>query len=154
MCRFIIIAFVLAVFTASASESLDSLFNRLSSMKGASASQIDFTGGFAKNGPGFAMMRGEGKGHTKGTKIAVPQVDVDFAYGVLGVIDEKGAWGDDYYKTVAGTQTVYSIYFNEKTDSLYMVRPISTTSLRCLSTGLSAVDMMPPTPCRLSMTFR
>lgn len=90
-------------------------------MKGASASQIDFTGGFAKNGPGFAMMRGEGKGHTKGTKIAVPQVDVDFAYGVLGVIDEKGAWGDDYYKTVAGTQTVYSIYFNEKTDSLYMV---------------------------------
>lgn len=121
MCRFIIIAFVLAVFTASASESLDSLFNRLSSMKGASASQIDFTGGFAKNGPGFAMMRGEGKGHTKGTKIAVPQVDVDFAYGVLGVIDEKGAWGDDYYKTVAGTQTVYSIYFNEKTDSLYMV---------------------------------
>lgn len=122
MCRFIIIAFVLAVFTASASESLDSLFNRLSSMKGASASQIDFTGGFAKNGPGFAMMRGEGKGHTKGTKIAVPQVDVDFAYGVLGVIDEKGAWGDDYYKTVAGSQTVYSIYFNEKTDSLYMVR--------------------------------
>ncbi len=121
MCRFIIIAFVLAVFTASASESLDSLFNRLSSMKGASASQIDFTGGFAKNGPGFAMMRGEGKGHTKGTKIAVPQVDVDFAYGVLGVIDEKGAWGDDYYKTVAGSQTVYSIYFNEKTDSLYMV---------------------------------
>lgn len=90
-------------------------------MKGASASQIDFTGGFAKNGPGFAMMRGEGKGHTKGTKIAVPQVDVDFAYGVLGVIDEKGAWGDDYYKTVAGTQTVYSIYFNEKNDSLYMV---------------------------------
>lgn len=122
MCRFIIIAFVLAVFTASASESLDSLFNRLSSMKGASTSQIDFTGGFAKNGPGFAMMRGEGKGHTKGTKIAVPQVDVDFAYGVLGVIDEKGAWGDDYYKTVAGSQTVYSIYFNEKTDSLYMVR--------------------------------
>lgn len=122
MCRFIIMAFVLAVFTASASESLDSLFNRLSSMKGASASQIDFTGGFAKNGPGFAMMRGEGKGHTKGTKIAVPQVDVDFAYGVLGVIDEKGAWGDDYYKTVAGSQTVYSIYFNEKTDSLYMVR--------------------------------
>lgn len=122
MCRFIIIAFVLAVFTASASESLDSLFNRLSSMKGASASQIDFTGGFAKNGPGFAMMRGEGKGHTKGTKIAVPQVDVDFAYGVLGVIDEKGAWGDDYYKTVAGSQTVYSIYFNEKTNSLYMVR--------------------------------
>lgn len=122
MCRFIIIAFVLAVFTASASESLDSLFNRLSSMKGASASQIDFTGGFAKNGPGFAMMRGEGKGHTKGTKIAVPQVDVDFAYGVLGVIGEKGAWGDDYYKTVAGSQTVYSIYFNEKTDSLYMVR--------------------------------
>lgn len=121
MCRFIIMAFVLAVFTASASESLDSLFNRLSSMKGASASQIDFTGGFAKNGPGFAMMRGEGKGHTKGTKIAVPQVDVDFAYGVLGVIDEKGAWGDDYYKTVAGSQTVYSIYFNEKTDSLYMV---------------------------------
>lgn len=122
MCRFIIIAFVLAVFTASASESLDSLFNRLSSMKGASASQIDFTGGFAKNGPGFAMMRGEGKGHTKGTKIAVPQVDVDFAYGVLGVIGEKGAWGDDYYKTVAGSQTVYSIYFNEKTDSLYMIR--------------------------------
>lgn len=122
MCRFIILAFVLAAFTASASESLDSLFNRLSSMKGASASQIDFTGGFAKNGPGFAMMRGEGKGHTKGTKIAVPQVDVDFAYGVLGVIDEKGAWGDDYYKTVAGSQTVYSIYFNEKTDSLYMVR--------------------------------
>lgn len=122
MCRFIILAFVLAVFTASASESLDSLFNRLSSMKGASASQVDFTGGFAKNGPGFAMMRGEGKGHTKGTKIAVPQVDVDFAYSVLGVIDEKGAWGDDYYKTVAGTQTVYSIYFNEKTDSLYMVR--------------------------------
>lgn len=122
MCRFIIIAFVLAVFTASASESLDSLFNRLSSMKGASASQVDFTGGFAKNGPGFAMMRGEGKGHTKGTKIAVPQVDVDFAYGVLGVIGEKGAWGDDYYKTVAGSQTVYSIYFNEKTDSLYMIR--------------------------------
>lgn len=122
MRRFIILAFVMAALTASASESLDSLFNRLSSMKGASASQIDFTGGFAKNGPGFAMMRGEGKGHTKGTKIAVPQVDVDFAYGVLGVIDEKGAWGDDYYKTVAGSQTVYSIYFNEKTDSLYMVR--------------------------------
>lgn len=122
MRRFIILAFVMAALTASASESLDSLFNRLSSMKGASASQIDFTGGFAKNGPGFAMMRGEGKGHTKGTKIAVPQVDADFAYGVLGVIDEKGAWGDDYYKTVAGSQTVYSIYFNEKTDSLYMVR--------------------------------
>lgn len=122
MRRFIILAFVMAALTASASESLDSLFNRLSSMKGASASQIDFTGGFAKNGPGLAMMRGEGKGHTKGTKIAVPQVDVDFAYGVLGVIDEKGAWGDDYYKTVAGSQTVYSIYFNEKTDSLYMVR--------------------------------
>lgn len=121
MRRFIILAFVMAALTASASESLDSLFNRLSSMKGASASLIDFTGGFAKNGPGFAMMRGEGKGHTKGTKIAVPQVDVDFAYGVLGVIDEKGAWGDDYYKTVAGSQTVYSIYFNEKTDSLYMV---------------------------------
>lgn len=122
MRRFIILAFVMAALTASASESLDSLFNRLSSMEGASASQVDFTGGFAKNGPGFAMMRGEGKGHTKGTKIAVPQVDVDFAYGVLGVIDEKGAWGDDYYKTVAGSQTVYSIYFNEKTDSLYMVR--------------------------------
>lgn len=124
MRRFIILAFVLAALTASASESLDSLFNRLSSMKGASASQVDFTGGFAKNGPGpgFAIMRGEGKGHTKGTKIAVPQVDVDFADGVLGVIGEKGAWGDDYYKTIAGSQTVYSIYFNEKTDSLYMVR--------------------------------
>lgn len=122
MRRFIILAFVMAALTASASESLDSLFNRLSSMKGASASQIDFTGGFAKNGPGFAMMRGEGKGHTKGTKIAVPHVDADFADGVLGVIDEKGAWGDDYYKTVAGSQTVYSIYFNEKTDSLYMIR--------------------------------
>lgn len=120
---FIILVFAtMASLAATASENLDSLFNRLSAMKGASASQIDFTGSFAKNGPGFAMLRGEGRGHTKGTKIAVPQVDVDFADSVLGVIGKTGAWGDDYYKTIAGSQTVYSIYFNEKTDSLYMVR--------------------------------
>lgn len=128
-----IIAFMvttLAAYAASvvtpARESLDSLFRQLSDLKGAISSQVDFTGGWPKNGSrmGFAMMRGDGKGHTKGVKIAVPQVDIDFADSVLDIINAEGAWGEDCYKTTYdnSSNTAYSIYFNEKSDSLYMIR--------------------------------
>lgn len=124
-----LIAFIMLAVSLSASafDNLDTLFADICKMNGADSARVDFTGGWPKNGAkfGFAMMRGEGKGHTKGLKVGAPVADIAVADSILDIFTSMDNWGrSDWYRTCSdeNARVVYSIYFNEMSDSLYMIR--------------------------------
>lgn len=124
----IIASIMLAIsLSASAFENLDTLFADICKMNGADTVRVDFTGGWPKNGAqiGFAMMRGEGKGHTRGLKVGAPAVDIARADSILDIFTSNDNWGrSDCYRTCydEDARVVYSLFFNELSDSLYMIR--------------------------------
>ncbi len=125
--KFIAAALLAASLSAPAFDRHDAIFNDLSKMKGAKSAEVDFTGGWAAKGAriGFAMMRGSGKGHTKGVKVSVPHLDINRIDSLFDIFTKENTWGQsDYYRTCydEGQRIVYSLYFNEQTDSLHMVR--------------------------------
>lgn len=125
--KFIAATLLIVSVSAQAYERHDSIFRSLSMMKGANSAEVDFTGGWPTNGTrmGFAMMRGEGKGHTEGVKISVPNLDINRIDSLFDIFTSVTTWGQsDYYRTCydEDQRIVYSLYYNEKTDSLHMIR--------------------------------
>lgn len=106
----------------------DSLFENMKAMKGAKVEKVEFTGGFPENpvaGLGFVMMRGNGNGLTAGEKIGLPGIDIVKADSIFDIFNSESTWGSsDNLKTCSDDRLriAYSLYFNEKSDSLYMLR--------------------------------
>ncbi len=120
-------ALLIASLTAPAFDRHDDIFKELNKMKGAHSTEVDFTGGWPANSAriGFAMMRGSGKGHTRGVKVSVPHLDINRIDSLFDIFTKENTWGQsDYYRTCydEARRIVYSLYFNEQTDSLHMVR--------------------------------
>lgn len=128
--REIIAALVLAVASsASAFESLDNLFVNLSKMAGVDSTRVDYTGSWPVNGApfaGFAMGRHEGRGHTRGTRIAVPEIGINLVDSIIDAFNAAGSWGQasgNYLTSYdENNKIVYGMFFNEPVDSLYFVR--------------------------------
>lgn len=127
MRKFVVLALLIVSFSALAFDNLDSLFRNMNRMVGADSARVDFTGGFPSNGAGFgfAMMRGNGKGHTRGTRIGVPDVDINRVDSIFDIFNSVNTWGKaNCHRTCydESKRVVYSLYFNERSDSLYMIR--------------------------------
>lgn len=127
--RKLIVCLLIAVYMpASASEVMDSLFYKVGNMAGATATSVDYTGGWPENGGrilGFVMQRGNGNGHTRGLRYGVPAVGYERVDSIFDVFNTYNTWGkDDNLKTYCdeSTKTVYSLFYNEQSDSLYMLR--------------------------------
>lgn len=114
--------------SASAFELMDSLFCKVGSLAGASATSVDYTGGWPENGgqlTGFVMLRGQGLGHTRGVRYGVASVGYERADSIFEVFNTHDCWGgSDNLRTCfdESSKTVYSLFYNEQTDSLYMLR--------------------------------
>lgn len=128
----IFVALVMLIVSGSAYafDGLDSLFSALGKEDGARCVQVDFKGSWPRNGAemGFAMMRGDGKGNTRGTKCIIPDMKIARLDSILDLFDSHNTWGqNEYYRTCYddGNKVVYSLYFNEQTDSLYIVRAVA-----------------------------
>ena len=113
---------------AWAYESHDRLFEHLKKMPDAKTEKVEFTGGFPKKTEqdfGFVMMRGDGNGLTTGEKIGLPCIDSAEADSIFDVFNTEFTWGNsENLKTSCddSRRVAYSLYFNEKSDSLYMLR--------------------------------
>lgn len=117
---------------AEAHGPLDSVFNTLKCRPQAEVVEVSYSGTFSpemKNFPGFLFQRGEGRGWTKGVRLAIADTDADEAKRIQAAFD---AAGKDLGAIVRHgmtrtcldekTNTAYSFDYNPDTKRLYLLR--------------------------------